>query len=102
MEERFKFDVPIVTTSLVNFKSVTSNHGSIRIYGVGYNYGEERYAADIDSIIWNGAEMLDLMQNSVIFETAYQDLKQLAIDHVQGYFGNQTEQLKFHISKLST
>lgn len=102
MEKRFEFDVPIVTNSLVNFRAVTTNHGSLRICGVGYNYGEDRYAADIDSIIWNRAEMLDLMQNSVFFETVYQDLKQLAIDHVRGYFENQTEQLKFHISKLAT
>lgn len=90
MEQRFEFNVPIVTTSLVNYKAVTSNYGDLRISGVGYNYGEERYAADIDSVIWNGTEMFDLLENCVIFETAWQDLKQLAIDHVQGIFENQT------------
>ncbi len=102
MEKRFEFDVPIITTSIVSYNAITTNHGSIKMYGVGYNYGKDRYAADIDSIVWNGAEILDLLQNSVIFETAWQDLKQLACDHVQGFFENQTEQLKFHISKLAT
>lgn len=92
-EQRFSFDVPVNRTSLTNLVPKTTFYGNITISGVGYDNGwqsdnEPRFVADIDSVVYNGAELFDLFENFQPLESVFNDLKQLADEHVEGYVFN--------------
>jgi len=92
-EQRFSFPVPVTKTSLTNLVPTTTFFGDITIKGVGSDNGwqsgnEPRFVADIDSVVYNGAELFDLFENFQPLESVFNDLKQLADEHVEVYVFN--------------
>lgn len=92
----FQFNFPLNKRIVKDLRLLTLHVGDLQVFGKAYydqsipyfSTDESRYSVEIESLKWNGTEVLDLFQVTQL-DTILADIEEAAIQHASFLFNSE-------------